>query len=243
MLLSPASEVKYLKGVGPHRAALLAERGIHTVGDLLAYLPFRYEDRIHFAAIREIVPGGTYTLQAEVASGGVVRFARGRHAVYHLMVRDPTGTLHGKFFHGAYLEGRFRSGQRIVLHGKVDIDPYRPARLEMINPQFELLGEDSADSTEVGRIVPVYEAIGNVSSRVLRRLIYGVLANLGPEVPDLLPAALRARYALPSRREALTYVHFPPPAETLEMLNSFRRGNLLRLKNLEGLTLSLSGFI
>src|ERR1700680_2978676 len=43
--LAAASEVKYVPGVGPQRARILASRGIHSVGDLLAYLPFRYEDR------------------------------------------------------------------------------------------------------------------------------------------------------------------------------------------------------
>jgi len=222
MKLTLASEVMYLKGVGPQRAALLAERGIHTVEDLLGYLPFRYEDRIRFASIREAEPGGTYTLQAEVVSGGVVRFKRSRNAVYHLMVRDATGTLHCKFFHGGYLEGRFKSGQRIVLYGKVDVDPYRPARLEIVNPQYELLGGDSADSTEVGRIVPIYEAIGSLTSRVLRRIIYAALGNLQGDVPDPLPAALLARYRFPSRREALACAHFPPSGEPLETLNAFR---------------------
>src|SRR5712692_3061101 len=91
MNLSLTTEVKYLKGVGPQRAALLGERGIHTVEDLLYYLPFRYEDRIHFSPIRSIQPGATYTVLAEVMSGGVVRFARSRNAIYHLTVRDPTG--------------------------------------------------------------------------------------------------------------------------------------------------------
>jgi ATP-dependent DNA helicase RecG len=222
MKLTLASEVMYLKGVGPQRAALLAERGLHTVEDLLAYLPFRYEDRVRFATVREIEPGGTYTLQAEVVSGGVVRFKRSRNAVYHLMVRDPSGTLHCKFFHGGYLEGRFKAGQRIVLYGKVDVDPYRPARLEMINPQYELLGEGSADSTEVGRIVPIYEAIGSLTSRTLRRMIYAALSNLEGHVPEPLPPALLARHRFPSRREALNYVHFPPATEALETLNGFR---------------------
>ncbi len=222
MKLTLASEVMYLKGVGPQRAALLAERGIRTLEDLLGYLPFRYEDRLRFASIREIEPGGTYTVQAEMASGGVVRFKRGRNAVYHLMVRDPTGTLHCKFFHGGYLEGRFKPGQRIVLYGKVDVDPYRPARLEMINPQCELLGDGPADSTEVGRIVPIYEAIGSLSSRTLRRIIYAALGNLQGDVPDPLPAALLARYRFPSRRDALNYAHFPPTSEPLETLNAFR---------------------
>ncbi len=217
-----SSEVTYLKGVGPQRAALLAERGILTVEDLLGYLPFRYEDRIRFASIREVQPGGTYTLQAEVVSGGVARFARGRSAVYHLMVRDPTGVLHCKFFHGGYLEGRFKAGQRVVLYGKAEMDPYRPARLEMINPQWELLGSEAADSTEVGRMVPIYEAIGSLSSRALRRIIYSALGTLDARVPDPLPASLLARYRFPSRRDALTYAHFPPPTESAEALNAFR---------------------
>jgi ATP-dependent DNA helicase RecG len=226
------TEVKYLKGVGPQRAALLAERGIHTLEDLLYCLPFRYEDRIRFTPIREIEPGETYTLLAEVMSGSLMRFVRSRTAVYHLSVRDASGTVHCKFFHGGYLEGRFKPGQRIVLYGKADVDPYRPVRLEMINPQFELLGDASAagepesgqpaDSTEVGRIVPIYEAIGRTSSRVLRRVIYAALGKLDTSAPDLLPAAICQRYNYPSRHEALTYVHFPPPTENLEALNSFQ---------------------
>ncbi len=42
----------------------------------------------------------------------------------------------------------------------------RPGRIEMINPEYELLGDGDADSTEVGRIVPIYEAIGGISSRI-----------------------------------------------------------------------------
>jgi ATP-dependent DNA helicase RecG len=97
------SPVMYLKGVGPQRAAALAERGITTVGELLSYLPFRYEDRIRFTPIAEVMPGGTYTVLAEVApgGGGAVRFARSRGAVFHVPVRDASGTMHAKFFHGA----------------------------------------------------------------------------------------------------------------------------------------------
>ena len=76
------------------------------------------------------------------------------------------------------------------MHGKVDADPYRPGRLEMVNPQIELIGSSDgapADSTEVGRIVPIYEAIGAISSRMLRRIIYSVLNDFDANVPDPLP--------------------------------------------------------
>jgi ATP-dependent DNA helicase RecG len=222
MTVRLADEVKYLKGVGPQRAALLAERGIATVEDLLYYFPFRYEDRAHFTRIRDIRPGGTYAVRAEVASGGVVRFRGGRNVIYHLLVQDASGVLHCKFFHGGYLEGRFRPGQRLVLYGKAEMDPFRPARIEMVNPQYETLDGEEADSTEVGRIVPVYEAIGRISSRMLRRVIHLALENLEPEIADRLPVAIRARLRYPERRRALIEAHFPAGSEPLEVLNAFR---------------------
>src|SRR5215510_10283302 len=67
------SPVQMIKGVGPQRAELLAKRGIHTLEDLLSYLPFRYEDRIKFSQIRDVRPNAVYTLRVIVASGQAVR--------------------------------------------------------------------------------------------------------------------------------------------------------------------------
>ncbi len=229
MTLAFKGEVKYLKGVGPARAAALEQRGIVTLEDLINYLPFRYEDRSHFATIRGIVPGQTVTLRVKVESGGLLRYARMGAQTYHLLVSDSTGILHCRFFHSGYLEGRFKSGQQLILHGKADIDPKRPARMEMINPQVETLGAEGEDSTEVGRIVPIYEAIGGISSRMMRRYVRQALSELPAAVTDLLPEKIRARYNFPSRRDALIYVHFPPQDEPIEKLNEFRSPAHLRL--------------
>jgi len=228
-----SNPVKYLRGVGPQRATILEARGISTVADLLSYLPFRYEDRLRFTPIAEIIPGQIHTVLATPANaGGTVRFSRGRGSVFHVQLCDDTGVLHARFFHGAYLQGRLKQGQRLVLHGKVELDPHRPGRMEMVNPQIELLGPGDAtptDSTEVGRIVPIYEAIGGISSRMLRRIIYGTLLSFGGDLPDVLPVAIRERYRFPSRRDALLYAHFPPKDESLELLNSFRSPAQIRL--------------
>jgi ATP-dependent DNA helicase RecG len=234
MTVAVNTSVKYLKGVGPERATLLEERGIETVADLLAYLPFRYEDRIRFTPIAEMVPGQFHTAVAEVGEGGgsTVRFRGGRGPVFHVTFKDGSGSLHARFFHGTYLEGRLKAGQRLVLHGKAEADPYRPGRLEMVNPQIELLtGADPApaNSTEVGRIVPIYEAIGAISSRLLRRIIYGALRNLPDQLPDPLPDEIRKRLDLPTRREALCDAHFPPTNESVELLNDFRSPAQVRL--------------
>jgi ATP-dependent DNA helicase RecG len=221
--LSLSTEVRMIKGVGPQRAELLAKRGLHTLEDLLTYLPFRYEDRIHFSNIKDIQPNGIYTIRAKVMSGQALRGMRAYNAIYHLLVQDAAGgLLPCKFFHGGYLEGRLKPGQWLVLHGKAEIDKLRPARLEMVNPQMEMLGNDEADSTEVGRIVPVYEAIGTFGSRSIRRAIYAALQLLDPRMPEVLPEELRVRLGLPSRSQAIAHTHFPPPGESIEALNAYR---------------------
>ncbi len=224
MAMSLSTEVRMIKGVGPQRAQLLAERGIGTIEDLLGYLPFRYEDRIHFSKVKDIQPNGTYTIRARVMSGQAIRTMRFRRdAIYHLLVQDEAGgLLPCKFFHGAYLEGRLKPGQLLILHGKVEIDRLRPARLEMINPQIELLNSDEMDSTEVGRIVPIYEAIGTFSSKLIRRAMYAAVQSIDSRMADVLPESLRARLGYPSRGEALIHTHFPEPTESLDALNTFR---------------------
>jgi ATP-dependent DNA helicase RecG len=224
MGISLRTDVRMLKGVGPQRAELLAQRGIYTLEDLLNYLPFRYEDRIHFSKIKDLQPNGTYTLRARVMSGQAVRGMYGRDAIYHLLVQDDTGSLPCKFFHGGYLEGRLKPGQQLILHGKVEIDKNRPARREMVNPQIEILNADSdeVDSTEMGRIVPIYEAVGTFGSRQIRRAVHATLQNLDPQIPDVLPADLKMRLGFPGRRQALIETHFPSTEESLEALNTFR---------------------
>jgi ATP-dependent DNA helicase RecG len=219
----------YLKGVGPARAAALAERGIVTVEDLLRYLPFRYEDRIHFTPIREIEGGSVVTLRGEVVHGSLGGFRRGRGAVYYLTVRDASGMLYCRFFHGNFLDGRFKAGQGIVLHGKADFDSYRPGKLEMINPEFETLTGDAEDSTEVGRIVPIYEAMGGISSRMLRRIVHQAVTQLETTLPDPLPEAIRKRHAFPTRRAAIEHVHFPAEDTSVDELNAFRSPSQRRL--------------
>src|SRR5438445_4127248 len=169
-------------------------------------------------------PNGTYTIRARVMSGQAIRTMRFRRdAIYHLLVQDEAGgLLPCKFFHGGYLEGRLKPGQLLILHGKAEVDKLRPARLEMINPQIEVLGNEEMDSTEVGRIVPIYEAIGTFGSRQIRRTMYAAVQLIDQRMPDVLPETLRARLGYPTRGEALIHTHFPEPGESLDALNTFR---------------------
>ena len=174
--LTAASEVQFLKGVGPARAELLASRGIRTVEDLLYYTPFRYEDRTRLTRIRDLVPGQTTTVFAKVLTCGLMRTRRGMY-IFDLAASDSTGMLRCKWFNAAYLEKNkvFHSGQQVFFYGKVDRDRYGTGTMEIIQPQFEILPEEETEggnSLELGRVVPIYESIGALGPRVLRRLMW-----------------------------------------------------------------------
>ncbi len=232
MPLDPGTELTYLKGVGPARAATLESKGLRTVEDLLAYVPFRYEDRSNLKPISQLAPGEMATVIAEVRSAKLAGFRRRNIGLFEAEFGDASGgLLMGKWFHGQHLAGRIAPGQKIALFGKVEFDSYR-GDLTMLHPEIEILAsdeEEGADATlHVGRIVPVYEAVGKMNARALRVLIHRLLESMSP-VEDHLPAYLRQRFKLPERWPALREVHFPAPGSDLRMLNAFRSPAHFRL--------------
>ena len=64
-MLELTTPVQYVKGIGPKLAEILATKGIATVGDLLHYLPFRYEDRLNPRGIAELRAGEMASVVAE----------------------------------------------------------------------------------------------------------------------------------------------------------------------------------
>jgi ATP-dependent DNA helicase RecG len=231
--LTPASEVKYLKGVGPVRAETLAARGIRTVEDLLYYTPFRYEDRTHITRIRDLVPGQTTSVLGEVLTCGLTRTRKGVY-IYDLAARDPSGMIRCIWFNALYLEKHkvFRQGQRVFFYGKVERDFYGTNNLQIVQPQFEILPEnepEGGNSIEVGRVVPIYEGMANLGTRAIRRLIWTALASLGDNLPDRLPLSVREKNQLANRAMALRQTHFPDSDQPLERLCNFRTPAQVRL--------------
>jgi ATP-dependent DNA helicase RecG len=229
-MLELSTPVQYVKGVGPRIAEVLAAKGIHTVGDLLHYLPFRYEDRLNPRGISELRPGEMASVIGEVRNSGLFR-TRSK-PIFQLTIGQGRARLRCLWFNAAYLQDKFTPGQMIALYGKVEED-LRSRELQIIQPQFELLGDaadsgekgaekKAAESLEIGRIVPIYEATGRVTPRWFRRIVRTALDNLTPEFPDPIPAAVRSHLGLISPRAALWNVHWPEPGESLADLQSSR---------------------
>ncbi len=234
-MLELTTPVQYVKGIGPKLAEILATKGIATVGDLLNYLPFRYEDRLNPRGIAELRAGEMATVIAEVRNSGLFRTRR--MPIFQLTVGQGRSRLKCLWFNATYLQDKFKAGELIALYGKVEQD--KSGELQIIQPQFEMLGDAGAEnaddkaaaSLEVGRIVPIYESAGQgrVSARWFRRVIRKALDDLTPDLAETIPAAVRGRLALLSPREALWKVHWPEAGESFEDLQSSRTPAHIRL--------------
>src|SRR5215470_2489357 len=203
----------YVRGIGPARAAMLEAKGLVTVEDLLGYVPFRYEDRSNVKTIAQLAPGEMATVIADVRAAKLSGFKRRNLGLFEARFTDSSrAILVGKWFHGGYLANVLAEGMKVALFGKIEFDSYS-GELTVLHPEFEVLSgddEDGESALHVGRIVPIYEAVAKITTRMIRQLTHGILESLTPE-EDHLPQFLRERLKLPDRWAAIRRTHFPPP--------------------------------
>jgi ATP-dependent DNA helicase RecG len=212
-----------LPGIGPVRCRRLAEAGLATVGDLLAHLPHRYEDRRRLATVAQVLADrveGARTLVGELTAVRAVHTRRRGFTLVRARLADGTGELPVRWFNQPYLAKSLAAGVPYLLHGEVRS---AGADLELVNPSCERLGE-TANAVHGGRVVPVYPALPGFSPLVLRRLVATALAglDLAAVVPDPLPAELLREHRLPSLGQALAELHRPGDGADGEALNEAR---------------------
>lgn len=212
--------IQFLKGVGPARAQMLRRLGIETIGDALALLPRRYDDRTNLKPIRSLQVGTQETFEGTILVSGSSRTGRGRR-LYEMIVGDATGTMRCLWFqfHEAYMRQRYRTGQHVIVTGEVRINAYSGQRKEVHHPDLELIEADEHEPLHTGRMVPVYPATEGLHQKTLRTVIKRIVDEYAHQVEDCLPPALRQRLHLLEASQALREVHFPSADADLEALN------------------------
>jgi ATP-dependent DNA helicase RecG len=142
-MLEPSTPVQYVKGIGPRLSEVLAAKGIHTVDDLLHYLPFRYEDRANPRTIAELRAGEMATVIAEVRTSGLFRTRR--MPIFQMTAGQGRARLRCVWFNGTYLKDKFQPGQMVALYGRIEENR---GELELKQPQFEILGEAEGEAAD-----------------------------------------------------------------------------------------------
>jgi len=220
MTFSLSSPLSAIKGVGAAGERALAAAGLATVGDLLWYLPHRYEDRSNPRRIASLtVPDTTVTVVGRLVQIVERRAWNRRLRIVEAVVDDDTGSLAVVWFNLPYITKALREGMRVWLYGTL-----RPARsgwgLQLVAPEWEVEDEEESP-VHLGRIVPMYRRVAGWNGRRVRTLVARALEGLG-ETSDPLAPLLPADLGLPPVGEALRAVHFPvPPAGEAELESFF----------------------
>ena len=201
--------IRFAKGVGPKRTALLQRFRIETVEDALWTLPWRYEDRSVMTPIGQLVPGTQASICGTIIKSEAKKARSRRLSILDIVVEDATGRLQSVFFNQPFLEQFFTVGTSVMLTGRVAAGAQGWVAMKMEVTQYEVLGAEIEAPLHVGRIVPVYHETKGWTSRQMRVLMKGLLEAHIAEAQELLPVSLRARYRLPPIQQAIQDVHFP----------------------------------
>ena len=201
-----------LKGLGlPGGASLLrglARLGVHSVGDLLLYLPRRYEDRRTITPVAELVGGNPATVRVRVVDVRVEKTWRRGVQRTIATLADESGVVEAVWYGRRFIERRLHPGAEIVASGRVKSIGWR-AQLEA--PEFSAL--EGGESVNAGRIVPIYRLTKGVTALSLRAAVRQLIDQFGTELADPLPADVRTRHELMPLAAALTEAHWPSEFE------------------------------
>ncbi len=220
-LAALAGPLQAVRSVGPKRAADLERFGLATVEDLLYHLPFRYEDRRALKPLRALVVGEEASAVGEVSHVREGRVGRGGRRILEIVLRDAEALLVLVWFNQiGYFSRRFSTGQRLLVHGKVEA-PLGGGPRRMIHPEVEPLAAEE-EPASLARVLPVYEKPTEMHPGAMRRIAHAAASEFATRVPSVLPAVVAARQRVIDLARALAYLHDPPPEADVVALGDAR---------------------
>ncbi len=205
------AELTVLSGVGPVNASSLEKLGMKTLGDMLYYFPFRYEDYSQLKPIKSLFYGEVVTVIGTVQSVHTRPIKAGKSSMAEVVISDGTAAMRLSFFNQPWIANKLKSGDAISVSGKVD---QYLGRLVMNSPAFEPV---EMENLHTARIVPIYSLTEKITQQWLRKLMNQVVNYWAPAVVDALPDSIRLSARLVSLSEALTQAHFPSSQDRLRL--------------------------
>ncbi|OOO71543.1 ATP-dependent DNA helicase RecG [Staphylococcus saprophyticus] len=195
-LIESPFPLSQIKGLGRKRLAVLNELNIHTVEDLILYLPTRYEDNT-VIDLNEAEDQAIVTVVGEVYSTPTVAFF-GRNKsklTVHIMVDQIA--VKCTFFNQPYLK------KKIELHGTVTVKGKWNRAKQEINGNRMFFSQQMDES---GQYEPVYRIKEGIKQKPLRDMIRQVLDQV--TIQEWLSEDLRKKYKLETLEDTIKALHF-----------------------------------
>ncbi|MFW6092346.1 MAG: ATP-dependent DNA helicase RecG [Pseudomonadota bacterium] len=191
-----------LKGVGPGLREKLERLGLFRLGDLLAHLPIRYQDRSRLVPLNALRAEQECLVEGEVLAA---RVQHGRRRTWLITLGDGSGVLGLRFFHFSERQRKgVRPGMRLRAFGTIRV---APGGLEMAHPEYRVF-DGPPPPLEAG-LTPVYRTTRGLGQNRLRSLVDQLAALPWPEGPG-------------TPYQLFLYLHRPPADATAEDLAAAR---------------------
>ena len=214
-------DIKFLHGVGPKRAEILAqELGIRSYYDLLYYFPFRYIDRSKIHKINELRQlGENGEMPYLQLKGQFAAFAvngEGARRRLNALFYDGTGSIDVVWFNKVkIIQESLRTGTEYIIFGKPTI--YN-SRYSITHPEIDPYKPEMENQGLKG-VYTITDKMRNrsFSTRTIQQLIQNLLNTLkGNRIDDPLPTDIIAKYHFLPLNEALTNIHTPASVQMLQ---------------------------
>ena len=200
------TSIKEIKGVGEKTQKLFEKVGIFTVGDLIRYYPRGYDVYEEAIPISEVEEGHMQTVSGAVFGKVQVSGTRNMQ-VTTAHIKDLTGTIQVIWFRMPFLRNTLKSGQPVILRGKVT---RRRNRLVMEHP--ELFCPPDKYDEKLNTLQPIYGLTAGLSNNTVMKAVKQALEGLDLS-KESLPEELRLKYQLAEYNYAVRGIHFPEDKE------------------------------
>ena len=208
------SPIVYAPGIGPDRAALLAEEfGIRTMAQFMEHYPFRYVDKSQFHTIRTLnAHSGDVQIKGQITKIEELGAPRQRRLV--ATFTDGEGFIELVWFKGAkWVRKSLKLNTPTVVYGKVNDFNGKKSL-----PHPELYAPTDAEESAVEPVYSTTEKLTKrgLNSKGIAKVMKAVLKAELAQVEEPFSEAFRTKNQLVSKVHALTWIHFPPSAKHLE---------------------------
>lgn len=200
------TDIKYLKGVGERRAAMLSRLGVSDVNALVRLYPRVYEDWSRIKSINEAQIGEICCIKGIVGSPVRKSLIRKGLTLYKTEITDGSGIMGITIFNSRFAAEKLTEGDEFLFFGRVGGNLYRK---EMNSPEIE--PAEGAD-----RIRPIYPQTHGLNSKMIEKLVRTALTECRDELVDPIPLWLREKYCLMNLPDSLWNIHFPKSPDYLE---------------------------
>lgn len=208
-------DIKFLKGIGPRRAELLAKHlDIRTAYDLVRHFPLHYVDRTNIYTVDKLA-GEMPAIQLK---GRFLNFqVLGEGAKRRLVgaFSDGTGILEVVWFQSVTkIKELYRVGNEYIIFGKpVYYD--KKGQWSMAHPEVDPPSTPGV-SGGLRAVYSIPEPLrrNGITSRTINGWMQAILARFS-EIKDTLPPSTLKRTGLMDLRNALVTIHSPSDSEAL----------------------------